>query len=112
MNRLLPFVLLLLAAGCSSSSNPKAKELSAATGETAPGAHLLAPESIRLGRSSRVFPGAVINAEEGPVWIGDNTRVLPHSYIEGPAYIGQRCLVHPGACILIERMTPTKAAAP
>jgi UDP-N-acetylglucosamine diphosphorylase / glucose-1-phosphate thymidylyltransferase / UDP-N-acetylgalactosamine diphosphorylase / glucosamine-1-phosphate N-acetyltransferase / galactosamine-1-phosphate N-acetyltransferase len=61
-------------------------------GETDEGASLLSPSAIHLGRGSRLYPGAVIDAEAGPVWIGDRVRVLPHSYIQGPAYIGDGSL--------------------
>ena len=38
------------------------------------------------GRS--IKPCVVIDAEDGPVWIGDNVTIFPHSYIQGPAFIG------------------------
>ena len=61
------------------------------------GAHLLNPAAVHVGRGSRLLPGAVVDAEAGPVWIGDRVRVLPHAYIQGPAYIGDGCLVQAGA---------------
>lgn len=63
------------------------------------GAHLLNADAVRLGRNARILPGAVIDAEDGPVWIGDRVRVNPHVYIQGPAYIGERSVLQPGACI-------------
>ena len=41
----------------------------------------------------------VVDAEDGPVWIGDNVTILPHSYIQGPAYIGNGTLIQPGAVV-------------
>ena len=63
------------------------------------GSHLLAPESIRLGAGSRIKPGAVVDAEDGPVWIGERVTVQPHAYVRGPCLLADDVLVQPGAAI-------------
>jgi UDP-N-acetylglucosamine diphosphorylase/glucosamine-1-phosphate N-acetyltransferase len=68
-------------------------------GRLDPGSHILAAESVRLGTGSRVKPCAVIDAEDGPVWIGDNVTISPHTYIQGPVCIGDGSLIQPGAVI-------------
>ena len=57
------------------------------------GSHLLGKENIFLGKGSRIMPGVVLDAEEGPIWIGQNTRVLPNAVLRGPLAIGDHCLV-------------------
>lgn len=67
--------------------------------ELDPGSYLLAPERIHIGEGTRIKPCVVIDAESGPVWIGNNVKIMPHSYIQGPAYIGDGTLLQPGAIV-------------
>ncbi|MCZ6634941.1 MAG: hypothetical protein O7G87_16200 [bacterium] len=46
-----------------------------------------------------IKPCVVIDAEDGPVWIGQNVTVMPHTTIRGPAYLGDGSLIQPGAVI-------------
>jgi UDP-N-acetylglucosamine diphosphorylase / glucose-1-phosphate thymidylyltransferase / UDP-N-acetylgalactosamine diphosphorylase / glucosamine-1-phosphate N-acetyltransferase / galactosamine-1-phosphate N-acetyltransferase len=64
-----------------------------------PGSHILAPEGVHLGNGTRIKPCAVIDAEDGPVWIGDNVTISPHTYIQGPVSIGSGSLIQAGAVI-------------
>lgn len=68
-------------------------------GAIAEGSYLLARESIHIGEGTRIKPCVVIDAEDGPVWIGRNVKILPHSYVEGPAFIGDGCLLQPGSVV-------------
>jgi UDP-N-acetylglucosamine diphosphorylase/glucosamine-1-phosphate N-acetyltransferase len=68
-------------------------------GQLDPGVYLLNPSAIHVGTGTRIKPCVVIDAENGPVWIGDNVRIQPHSYIEGPAYIADGSLLQPGAVV-------------
>jgi UDP-N-acetylglucosamine diphosphorylase/glucosamine-1-phosphate N-acetyltransferase len=61
------------------------------------GSHLLDGENIHLGIGSRIMPGAVLNAENGPIWIGQNTQVMPNAVLTGPLAIGDGCLIKIGA---------------
>jgi len=67
--------------------------------QTISGCHLLASESIRIGAGTRVKPLVVLDAENGPVWIGRNVTIMPHTYVQGPAYIGDGSLLQPGAVV-------------
>jgi UDP-N-acetylglucosamine diphosphorylase/glucosamine-1-phosphate N-acetyltransferase len=63
------------------------------------GAHLLNGDLIRIGNGSVVKPGAVLDAERGPVFIGDGVEIHPNASIEGPAFIGDRTRINAGATI-------------
>ncbi len=63
------------------------------------GAFLLGEDAIHIGRGSRVKPCTVVDAEEGPVYIGENVTVSPNCTIQGPCYIGDGTLIQPGAVI-------------
>jgi UDP-N-acetylglucosamine diphosphorylase/glucosamine-1-phosphate N-acetyltransferase len=76
----------------------KEKEFNLA-GRVFPGSHLINDHPIHVGIGSKIKPGAVLDAEKGPIYIGDNVTVGPASVIEGPCYIGDGCLIKPGAHI-------------
>lgn len=63
------------------------------------GVYLLNRGGIRIGHGAKIFPANVIDADEGPVWIGDRVKILPHCSIQGPAYIGDDCLLQAGTVI-------------
>ncbi|MBI2481474.1 MAG: hypothetical protein HYV60_23390 [Planctomycetia bacterium] len=63
------------------------------------GSYLLDPSFIRIGARSQVKPCVVIDAEEGPVWIGDDVIIQPHSYIQGPVFIGNGSMLQAGTII-------------
>ena len=69
------------------------------SGRIDPGSYLLASESIHIGEGTRIKPCVVIDAEEGPVWIGKNVTIYPHAFIQGPAFIGDGCILQPGTVI-------------
>ncbi len=78
---------------------PQGRDQRASGSEDFPGVYRLNPESIHIGASSRVQPCVVIDAEHGPVWIGERVTIRPHVSIEGPVVIGDDCLIQPGAVI-------------
>lgn len=59
----------------------------------------LKKENIFIGESCTIQPGVVINAEEGPVVIGDHVTIMANAVIVGPAYIGENTIVKIGAKI-------------
>jgi UDP-N-acetylglucosamine diphosphorylase / glucose-1-phosphate thymidylyltransferase / UDP-N-acetylgalactosamine diphosphorylase / glucosamine-1-phosphate N-acetyltransferase / galactosamine-1-phosphate N-acetyltransferase len=61
------------------------------------GAQLIDPANILVGEGVRVRPGAVIDAEDGPVILGAGVVVHPLSVVVGPAYLGPGTVVNPGA---------------
>ena len=63
------------------------------------GVHLINPGSIYIASGAVLYPGVVIMAEDGPVFIGHNARILPNAVIEGPAFIGDNSVIKTGAKI-------------
>ena len=63
------------------------------------GAHLVNKENIIVGDGSKIKPGVVLDAENGPIYIGNNVTVFPNAVIEGPAFVGDRTLIKAGAKI-------------
>jgi UDP-N-acetylglucosamine diphosphorylase/glucosamine-1-phosphate N-acetyltransferase len=63
------------------------------------GSYLVNPNSVHIGPDAKIKPCVVIDAEDGPVWIGRGVRILPHSYVQGPAYIGDNTLLQPGSVV-------------
>ncbi len=56
-------------------------------------------DMIHIGEDSQIKPGVVIDAENGPVYIGKNVKVFPNAVIIGPAYIGDGSFIKAGATI-------------
>lgn len=57
------------------------------------GVHLINKDSIYLEGNAVIKPGVVLDASNGPIYIGKNSIVFPNSVIIGPAYIGHSTLV-------------------
>jgi len=68
-------------------------------GRVYPGAHLVNESAIHVGAGSRIKPGAVLDAEPGPIVIGDNVAISPNVVVTGPCYIADGCTIQPGASI-------------
>lgn len=49
-----------------------------------------------IHKTAKIHPSAVI---DGPVVIGEGTRVLPHATIVGPCVIGRRCIIGNNALV-------------
>lgn len=75
------------------------RKKAAVGGKVYAGAHLMNRRAITIGKGSKVKPGAVLDAEEGPIVIGRNVTVLPNATIEGPAFIGDGSMIKVGAKI-------------
>jgi len=63
------------------------------------GAHLVNKNNLFLGDGTQIKPGTVLDAESGPIYIGRNVTVFPNATIEGPAYVGNGCMIKIGAKI-------------
>ena len=63
------------------------------------GAELLNRKNIVLGGGSVVKPGAVLDAEKGPIILGPNVTIMPNAVIEGPVFIGEHSIIKAGAKI-------------
>lgn len=68
-------------------------------GKVNEGVHLLSPENILVDEGAEIKPGAVLDAEDGPIYIGKNAKVLPNAVIIGPAYVGENSFIKAGAKI-------------
>jgi UDP-N-acetylglucosamine diphosphorylase / glucose-1-phosphate thymidylyltransferase / UDP-N-acetylgalactosamine diphosphorylase / glucosamine-1-phosphate N-acetyltransferase / galactosamine-1-phosphate N-acetyltransferase len=63
------------------------------------GAHLVNKESIYIEEGAQIKPGAVLDASSGPIFIDRNAIVFPNAVIEGPVYIGEGTKVKSGATL-------------
>ena len=68
-------------------------------GQVSSSALLIETDSIHIGQRAVVEPMAVIDAQEGPVYLGEGARIRPHSHLTGPAYIGPGSVVNPHSSI-------------
>jgi UDP-N-acetylglucosamine diphosphorylase / glucose-1-phosphate thymidylyltransferase / UDP-N-acetylgalactosamine diphosphorylase / glucosamine-1-phosphate N-acetyltransferase / galactosamine-1-phosphate N-acetyltransferase len=63
------------------------------------GVYLLNEHFIHIEESAKIKPGVVLDAENGPIYIGKNVKILPNAVIEGPAYVGDGSLIKVSAKI-------------
>jgi len=63
------------------------------------GVYLVNPDAIFIEEGATVKPGVVLDAEQGPIYIGKNALIFPHVTIEGPASVGEGSRVKAGAKI-------------
>jgi UDP-N-acetylglucosamine diphosphorylase/glucosamine-1-phosphate N-acetyltransferase len=68
-------------------------------GQVDPCIHFVNEPAIHVGPGSTVKPGVVLDAEDGPIWIGENVIIHPNATISGPCYVGDDCVIQPGASI-------------
>ncbi|MBU1707407.1 hypothetical protein KKG05_07780 [bacterium] len=52
---------------------------------------------VYIGAGVKLHPGVVLGNHKGAIFIDAGTEVLPHSYLEGPLYVGRDCVVNAGA---------------
>jgi UDP-N-acetylglucosamine diphosphorylase/glucosamine-1-phosphate N-acetyltransferase len=72
-----------------------------------PGAWMLHGERVAVGDRARIGPGAVIDAGEGPVIIGDGADIMPLAVVQGPCAIGPGTRVKPGGRISASAIGPS-----
>ena len=48
------------------------------------------PEAMRLGTDVTVRPGAILNAEDGPIVLDDGASVAERAVLDGPCYVGPK----------------------
>ena len=53
------------------------------------GVYFLNEADIFIGKNVSIKPGCVLDAEEGPIYIGDNVQIMHNASILGPTFIGQ-----------------------
>jgi len=59
------------------------------------GVSLLNPGNIFTGSGSRIKPGCVLDAEDGPIFVAEEVLIQPNTTIVGPAYVGKGAIVRP-----------------
>lgn len=68
-------------------------------GKVYDGVHILNSAAVWIGKGTKIKPCTVLDAEDGPIHIGDNVTVNPNVTISGPCFIGDHCVVQSGANI-------------
>jgi len=66
-------------------------------GRACEGVHCLNQGAIHVGAGSTIKPGVVLDAEKGPIYIGENVTISANSSIEGPCFVGEGSLIQPGS---------------
>ncbi|MBN3033500.1 MAG: hypothetical protein JW873_05335 [Candidatus Saganbacteria bacterium] len=62
-------------------------------GQVHSSAVLYAPENMLIETGAEIEAGAVLDARGGPIYVGRNTIVRPHSYLRGPLSLGPECRI-------------------
>jgi UDP-N-acetylglucosamine diphosphorylase/glucosamine-1-phosphate N-acetyltransferase len=57
------------------------------------------PEHVHLGTGASVRPGAILDAEDGPILIDDDATVHERAVLKGPCYVGPKSQIKVGADI-------------
>jgi UDP-N-acetylglucosamine diphosphorylase/glucosamine-1-phosphate N-acetyltransferase len=63
------------------------------------GVFMVSKENIFIDEGTKVKPGVVLDAEEGPIYIGKGAKIFPNAVIEGPCFIGDKSQIKVGAKI-------------
>ena len=63
------------------------------SGKLYEGVYLINEDLVFIGKGSRIKPGCVFDAENGPIYIGNNVAIAPNTTIEGPVYIGNHSII-------------------
>jgi len=64
-----------------------------------PAAVLVNEDSLYLGSGVKIEAGAVIDASEGPVMLDEGSKIMSHSVVYGPCYVGKNTLIKASAKI-------------
>lgn len=54
---------------------------------------LLNKKNIFIGEGTSIKPGVVLDAEEGPIYIGKKAKVMHNSVIIGPCFVGDNSMI-------------------
>ncbi len=57
------------------------------------------PERLRIGQDVKIEPFVYLDSSEGEIIIDDNAKIMSHSFIKGPCYIGKNTTIKSGAKI-------------
>jgi UDP-N-acetylglucosamine diphosphorylase/glucosamine-1-phosphate N-acetyltransferase len=65
------------------------------SGKVYEGAYLINAQKIFIGNDTLIKPCCVLDAENGPIYIGNHVTISPNTTIEGPVFIGNHAVVQP-----------------
>jgi UDP-N-acetylglucosamine diphosphorylase/glucosamine-1-phosphate N-acetyltransferase len=68
-------------------------------GRIHPNATLLNEKYIFIGEGARIYPGVVLDAENGPIYIDKNATIMANAVLQGPCFVGENSLIKIGAKI-------------
>ncbi len=68
-------------------------------GSVHPSAVLVNSDNIHIGQDATIKAGVILDAEQGPIYIGRNVTVMSNAVIAGPAYVGDNSIIKIGAKI-------------
>ena len=60
---------------------------------------ILDGEPIYIAPGARIRPGAILNAEDGPIFIDKDALIMEQAVVTGPAYVGVKAQIKIGALI-------------
>lgn len=72
-------------------------ERSGIEGKVYDGAHLVNSAAIFVDEGAKIKPCAVLDAEDGPIYIGKDATISPNTVITGPCFVGEKTLIQSGA---------------
>lgn len=67
------------------------------SGKPYEGVYFLNKDMLLIGNNSKIKPCCVLDAEKGPIYIGDNVTISPNTTIEGPAHVGNHSIIQPNS---------------
>ncbi len=68
-------------------------------GRIYPNVTLLQTQNIFIAQSAKLKPGAVLDAEDGPICLDEGATILPNACLQGPLYVGKNSTIKMGAKI-------------
>lgn len=60
------------------------------------GVYFKEKEKVVIGDNVKIQPSVVIDAANGPIYIGSNTTIEANAALYGPLYLGPNCVITPG----------------
>lgn len=63
------------------------------------GVYFLNRKDIFISKNVKIKPGVVLDAEAGPIFIGENVEIYSNSEIQGPAFIGENSIIKMGTSV-------------
>ena len=94
-----PWELVRLTAEEIGRDAPLVARLGETAGTIVDGARVVGRANVSVGKGSVIAAGAVLDATDGPIVIGDGATVMSNAVIYGPASVGERSVVKAGARI-------------